>query len=106
MADILDLINEKAEKAKASTALRRLATALRPIEELGLEVVLTEGKYPGISIKGEGWKKELSRIIDGEEQNTFSFSQTAKTETGRRNQPRKRIIEIVSNAAARFVVSQ
>jgi hypothetical protein len=105
MANIAEQVRAKAKQQKASAALKRLATALQPLEEFeDLEVSLTEGKFPGITING--LSGELRRIALGEEEGTFSFTNTKKTETGRRNIKRAKVIQIVTDAAARVVANQ
>jgi hypothetical protein len=85
-------------------SLRRLHKALLPLQEFDLVVTLTEKRNPGITIEGDGWNKEMRRIIAGEEENTFSFSNTMKCHTSRRNLTTAEIKEILSDSVARYVV--
>lgn len=89
------------EDAKVTTPLKRLAKVLQEgvdEAEIGdtITVKLTTGRNPGITVGGI--YSELSRIVIGDEEGTFSFSNANKTNENRRNIDRKRVIALVEGA--------
>jgi len=91
---LADRIAEGVKERKAPHIKRLFKTLEEGLAPHGLEVVLRQG---GITIPA--LYKEVQRIVPGDEENTFSFTNAPASREDRKNLDRARVIEIVETAA-------